>query len=101
MAKIDMSDLDVSNPDPSVLNPSEDDTTNLNPSKPDLFKPDPPDPVLLNPTACLREKDPVFSRDERCGFKFDTVALARGGNLHSVQNRIADIEAFARDLRKN
>ena len=52
-------------------------------------------------SAWLREKDLVFSRDERCGFMFDTVALATYGNLHQVQYQIADIEAFARDLRKN
>lgn len=49
----------------------------------------------------LREKDLVFSRDERCGFKFDAVALVRGGGLHDFQGQIEDIEAFARDLRRN
>ena len=58
MAKTDVSDPDLSNPDPSVLNPSDDDTTNLNPSKPDIFKPDPPDPVLLNPTTSIPAPSP-------------------------------------------
>ena len=52
-------------------------------------------------SAWLREKDLVFSRDEQCGFTFDTVALAKWGNLQSVQCQIEDIEAFARGLRKN
>ena len=52
-------------------------------------------------SAWLREKDLVFSRDERCGFTFDTVALAKRGDLKSVQCQIEDIEAFARGLRKN
>ena len=52
-------------------------------------------------SAWLREKDLVFSRDEQCGFTFDTVALAKWGNLQSVQCQIEDIEAFAHGLRKN
>lgn len=51
--------------------------------------------------AWLREKDLVFSRDGRCGFSFDTVALARVGDLHNVQRQIEEIEVFARNLRKN
>ena len=51
--------------------------------------------------AWLRQKDLVFSRDERCGFKFDTVALAGLGDLHNVQCQIEEIGAFARELRKN
>ena len=52
-------------------------------------------------SAWLREKDLVFSRDERCSFTFDTVALAERGDLQSVQWQMGKIEVFARDLRKN
>lgn len=51
--------------------------------------------------AWLREKDLVFFRDERCGFTFDAVALARLGDLYNVQCQVEEIETFARDLRKN
>ena len=41
--------------------------------------------------AWLREKDLVFSRDERCGFTFDTVALAQLGDLYNVKCQIKAI----------
>ena len=49
----------------------------------------------------MKEKDLVYSREELCGFTFDTVALARLGDLYNVHCQIGAIEAFARDLRKN
>ena len=59
MAKNDVSDPDLSNPDQSALNPTEDDTTNLNPSKPDISKPDPPHPDLLKPAPSIPAPSPL------------------------------------------
>ncbi|KAG8530501.1 uncharacterized protein KY384_005004 [Bacidia gigantensis] len=48
----------------------------------------------------LKEKRLIFSRDERCSFGFDTVALLTPRDLQYTQLRIEEIEEFARNLRK-